>query len=233
MNETYRNWQRTIGFQFIISILLCVVVIVLFGFPLFLSAGSLYFPNAWLFLSIIVTAWFLIFIYLAIKDPSLFEKRTTMRKEERSQTTLKLLLTCTLLGALIISGLDYRYTWSYISVYIVGFFAFVVMAGNIMLFLVMRQNTFGSRVIEIQKDQKVIDTGMYSIVRHPMYLAFSIIFGFSPLVLGSYYALTLSIFMPILIAIRIRREETLLKKDLVGYISYMQKVKCRLIPFVW
>lgn len=102
-----------------------------------------------------------------------------------------------------------------------------------MLFLVMRQNTFGSRVIEIQKDQKVIDKGMYSIVRHPMYLAFSIIFGFSPLVLGSYYALTLSIFMPILIAIRIRREETLLKKDLVGYISYMQKVKCRLIPFVW
>jgi protein-S-isoprenylcysteine O-methyltransferase Ste14 len=233
MNEDIRNWQSTIGFRIIVAISFCIVAILLFGLPLFLSAGSLVFPNAWLFLSLVVVSWFLIFTYLAIEDPALFEKRTTARREERAQTILKLLLTWTFLGALIISGLDFRYSWSKVPLFVVVFFTFVLIFGNILLFIVMKQNTYGSRAIEIQKNQEVIETGLYSVVRHPMYLAFSIIFCIAPLVLGSFYALVLTLFMPILIAMRIRYEEQVLRKGLDGYTSYMRKVRYRLIPYIW
>jgi protein-S-isoprenylcysteine O-methyltransferase Ste14 len=233
MNEDIGNWQSSIGFRIIVAIAFCIVAIILFGLPLFLSAGSLMFPNAWLFLSVVVVSWFLIFTYLAIKDPALFEKRTTARREERTQTILKLLLTWTFLGALVISGLDFRYNWSRVPLFVVVFFTFVLLFGNIVLFIVMKQNTYGSRAIEIQKNQQVIETGLYSVVRHPMYLAFSIIFCFAPLVLGSFYALILTLLMPILIALRIRYEEQVLRKGLDGYTSYMRKVRYRLIPYIW
>jgi protein-S-isoprenylcysteine O-methyltransferase Ste14 len=109
----------------------------------------------------------------------------------------------------------------------------VEVLGAVMLFIVMKQNTFGSRAVEIQENQRVIDTGLYSVVRHPMYLAFSIIFCFSPLVLGSLYALIPTVLMPWLIALRIRNEEQLLRNGLEGYESYIKKVRFRLIPYVW
>lgn len=225
--------QRSIFIRIAVAFLFCAMAVILFGLPLFLSAGSLGFANAWLFLGTIGICWMLIFTYLAVKDPDLFEKRTTARGEEKVQSLLETLLTITFLLALVISGLDYRNHWSRVPLFVVVFFTVVLIVGNIMLFLVMKQNTFGSRAIEIQNNQHVIDTGLYSVVRHPMYLAFAIICCFAPLVLGSFYALLLTLFIPVLIAMRIRNEERLLQKGLEGYAAYMGKVKYRLIPYVW
>jgi len=215
------------------ALLFCILAAVLFGVPLFLSAGSLMFTGAWLFLGVFCVSVLIIFIYLAVKDPELFEKRMKMEEEERSQMTIKVSLALIYLVTLVVSGLDHRLRWSRVPLPVVVVFAVVVALGAVMLFFVMKQNTYGSRAVEIQENQRVIDTGLYSVVRHPMYLAFSVIFCFSPFVLGSFYALVPAFLLPWLIAIRIRNEEELLRKGLEGYEAYMRKVRFRLIPFVW
>jgi protein-S-isoprenylcysteine O-methyltransferase Ste14 len=186
-----------------------------------------------LFLGTITIPGLLLMTYQAVKDPDLFEKRMKVTEEDKFQTLLKLLLTLTFIITLIISGLDYRYQWSSVPLFFVVFFTFVILFGTIMLFIVIKQNSYASRTIEIQENQHVIETGLYSVVRHPMYLAFTIIFCFSPLVLGSFCAFILALLMPILIALRIRNEEQLLQKDLDGYEAYMSKVRYRLIPYIW
>jgi protein-S-isoprenylcysteine O-methyltransferase Ste14 len=233
MDPNNRRLPSSLFFRLATAFLFCAATVLLFGVPLFLSAGSLLFARAWLFLGLLVVSWFLIFSYLAVRDPDLFEKRTTARAEDPSQRLLETLLVTTCLGTLIVAGLDYRNRWSAVPLGVSIFFAFVVMGGNFMLFLVMKQNTFGSRAIEIQTNQQVIDTGLYSVVRHPMYLAFAIIFCFAPLVLGSFYALPAAWVIPVWIALRIRNEEQLLQKGLEGYAAYTRKVKYRLIPFLW
>jgi protein-S-isoprenylcysteine O-methyltransferase Ste14 len=233
MDEAGSKQPRSVFFRVVVAFFLCGLAIVLLGLPLFLSAGSLRFTKAWLFLGAINIPWFLILTYLAVKDPALFERRTTAREEERSQMLLKLLLTGILLIALVICGLDFRHHWSNVPLIVVIVFTVVLILGNIMLFVVVKQNRYGSRAIEIQEDQQVVEAGLYSVVRHPMYLAFAIIFCPCPLVLGSFYALILTLFMPILIAMRIRSEEQLLQKRLEGYSSYMRKVRFRLIPHIW
>ncbi len=233
MGGSDSNRSSSIVIRVVKAFLSCAMIIVVFGLPLFLSAGSLRFANAWLFLGTITIPGFLTMTYLAVKDPDLFERRTKVREEGKLQMLIKLLLTLTFLITLVISGLDHRYHWSRVPVFVVVFFTSVMILGAIMLFLVMKQNTYGSRAIEIQENQHVIDTGLYSVVRHPMYLAFSMVFCSSPLVLGSFYALTTALLMPVLIAMRVRNEEQLLQKRLEGYHSYMRQVGYRLIPFIW
>jgi protein-S-isoprenylcysteine O-methyltransferase Ste14 len=215
------------------ALFFCILAATLFGLPLFLSAGSLRFTGAWLFLGVFCISVFFIFTYLAIKDPGLFEKRMKMEEEDLSQTIIKLSLTLIYLVTLIVSGLDYRFHWSRVPRVVVLVFTILEAFGAVVLFIVMKQNTYGSRAVEIQENQRVIDSGLYSVVRHPLYLAFSIIFCFSPLVLGSFYAFILSLLMPVLIAMRIRKEEELLRKGLQGYEAYLRKVRFKLIPYVW
>lgn len=154
-------------------------------------------------------------------------------EKEKSQDIYKILLTFVVIVVLLVSGFDYRYHWSTVPIVFVIIFTIAMICGIIMLFIVMKQNSYASRVIEIQEGQRLIDTRLYSVVRHPMYLAYSIIFCFSPLVLGSFYALIPTVFIPLLIAMRIKNEEKVLQKGLEGYDAYMQKVKYRLIPSVW
>ncbi len=214
------------GIRFILSIgiLSCL---------LFISSGSFSFLNAWIYIGIISAAMVLIFSYLIINDPELLVKRIKNRERVEKQKFIQRAGILPFSAANIIPGLDYRYGWSDVheSVIIAGII--FVLLGYIMFFFVLRENSYASRVIEIQDDQKVINSGMYSLIRHPMYLAVLFIFMFSPLVLGSYYALIPVLLYPYIFVVRILNEEEILKNDLKGYNEYMKKVKYRLIPFIW
>jgi protein-S-isoprenylcysteine O-methyltransferase Ste14 len=215
------------------TLLNCFLVLIFFGVPLFLPAGTLQFWNGWLFLGLFDACFFLILIYFALKNPEYVKKRFKGEEKETPQKIVMSLLILSALSTLAVAGFNHRFHWSTVPLILVIVFTVATIGGFVMLFMVMKQNSYTSRVIEIQEDQKVIDTGMYSIVRHPMYLAFSIIFCFSPFILGSWYSLVTAACIPLLVTYRIRNEEEVLKAGLAGYDSYMQKVKYRLIPYVW
>lgn len=215
------------------AILNSILAFLFFGLPLFVPAGTIEFWNAWIFLGIFISCFLVILIYFALENPEYVKKRFKGEEKEKQQKIIMfLLIICTYI-MLAISGFNYRYRWSTVPILFVAVCSLVVTGGFILLFIAMKQNRFSSRVIEIQEGQKVIDTGMYSIVRHPMYLAFSIIFCFSPIVLGSLYSLIPAACIPFLLTFRIRYEEAVLRNGLSGYDSYAKKVKYRLIPFVW
>jgi len=215
------------------ALLNCILVIIFFGLPLFLPAGTLRFWNAWLFLGLFDVCFLTILVYLALKNPEYAEKRFRGNETERPQRLVMGLLVTSALVMLVVAGFDYRFHWSSIPGVVVVAAAALIVAGFVMLFFVMSQNSYASRVVEIQEGQKVIDTGFYAIVRHPMYLAFTIIFCFAPVLLGSWYALIPAISIPVLLTFRIRNEEEVLLKGLKGYDAYVRKVKYRLVTFVW
>ena len=135
--------------------------------------------------------------------------------------------------AFVIAGLDYRFSWSHVSPMCVTVAAVIFLLGYIMYAEVLRENAYLSRTIRVEENQKVVDTGLYAIVRHPMYLATLLMFLSIPVVLGSWYALVVFVFYPVVIIIRIINEEKVLTKDLDGYDEYKKKVKYRLLPFIW
>ena len=200
---------------------------------LFIPAGTLKFWNAWVFILALFIPMFFVMIYLLRNDPELLQKRMKTREKERPQKVYLVLSIITSIFTYLIPGLDYRYHWSGVPPWLVILATVIMLAGYFLFFVVMKQNSYASRVIEIQKDQKLIDTGLYSLVRHPMYTAGSILFCSTPLVLGSYFALIPVLFLPILLIIRALNEEKVLKSNLAGYEEYMKKVKYRLIPFIW
>ena len=203
------------------------------GALLFLPAGSFKFWNAWLYIAALFIPMFFVLIYLVLYDPELLEKRMRLDEKEKPQRFyVKSSIIVTIL-IYILPGFDFRFQWSSVPLFVVIASTVVMLIGYFMFFMVMRQNSYASRVIEIQEEQKLIDTGLYSVVRHPMYMAATILFGFSPLVMGSYYALIPMIFLPVLLIIRIKNEEKVLKNGLKGYEEYMKKVRYRMIPFIW
>jgi protein-S-isoprenylcysteine O-methyltransferase Ste14 len=209
------------------------LALVSFGLSLFLPAGTLGFRNAWLFLGIFVIGLVTVLVYFALTNSEYARKRLQANEQEKPQRIVMASLILAALAMLIVAGLDHRYRWSRVPVPLVVVAAVIMTASLVMVFIVMKQNAYASRVVEIQQHQKLIDTGTYSIVRHPMYLAFSILFCVSPIVLGSFFSLIPAACIPVLLTFRIRNEEQVLSKGLAGYDQYMKKVKYRLIPFVW
>ncbi len=203
------------------------------GALIFIPAGSLKFWNGWLFLAVFFMPWFFSIFYLGVKDPELLKKRSNLKERDRTQMSIQVISFVFYIAVLVIPGLDHRFGWSKVPVLLVWLSAAATLAGFIMCIIVMRQNRYASRVIEIQDDQKLIDTGLYSVVRHPMYLSLIILFVFSPLVLGSFYGLIPTAFIPLLLVIRILNEEKVLREQLAGYREYTQKVRYRLIPHIW
>lgn len=200
---------------------------------IFVPAGSLKFWNGWLFMAALFIPMIFILMYLLIKKPDLLTRRLKTKEKEKTQKAYQVLSIIVCLITFIVPGLDFRFNWSDVPLSVVLISTFIMISGYLMFFIVMKQNTYASRVIEIQDEQKLIDTGLYSFIRHPMYLAGTILFGFAPLVLGSFYALIPMVFIPILLIIRIRNEEKVLIDGLKGYNEYMKKVKYRLLPFIW
>jgi protein-S-isoprenylcysteine O-methyltransferase Ste14 len=207
--------------------------VVLVGLLIFLPAGSFLYFNGWLLMGILFLPMFLAGIVMMLKNPELLRKRLDAKEKQKEQDIVVKLSGLMFLSGFIIAGLGYRYDW-YILPKGVSIGAAVVFLLSYILYAeVMRENTYLSRTIEVQENQNVIDTGMYGIVRHPMYSATLLLFLSIPLVLGSIYSFIIFLFYPIIIAKRIKYEEEFLENELVGYIEYKKKVKYRLIPFVW
>ncbi len=202
-------------------------------FSIFLPAGTLFFANGWLLIGLLFVPMFFAGIVMIFQNPELLKKRLKARETKKEQKTLIAFSGLMFLTGYIVAGLTVRFHWYTLprEAVMVGTVAFL--AGYLLYAEVLRENTYLSRIIEVQENQKVVDTGLYSVVRHPMYSATLFLFLSMPLILGSLYALLIFLSYPFIIVQRIKREELFLEKELAGYCEYKQKVKYRLIPFVW
>ena len=207
--------------------------IVLLGALLFLPAGTWHYPNGWLLMGLLFVPMFFLGVGLFLKAPELLKKRLNHKEKEKQQRGVVAGSALLFLAAFILAGLDYRFGWTNVPGFLVAAAAVVQLAAYAMYAEVMRENAYLSRTVEVQKDQKVIDTGLYGIVRHPMYASTVVLFLVMPLVLGSWIAFAVMLVYPMLIMIRIRNEEEVLEKGLKGYTEYKKRVKYRLIPFIW
>lgn len=203
------------------------------GLFFFLPAGTLNYWEAWLYLVVLFTPIFFVMQYLFKNDPGLLERRMRTREKAGEQSLIIKLSYVYFLGVFLLPGFDKRFGWSDTPVWLVLVADLIVLAGYAMVILVFRENSYASRTVEVDEDQKVIDSGPYAVVRHPMYSGLTALYVISPLALGSYWALIPAVLIvPILIA-RILSEERILAKDLPGYTEYQKKVKYRLLPGVW
>ncbi len=199
----------------------------------FLPAGSFRFWEAWIYSVVLFIPMFITLFYLSINDPALLERRLRLKEKEEKQKIIVRFFRMPLILCFLIPGFDYRFNWSDVPPVLVIIANILVFLGYLWVFLVFRENSYTSRIVEVEKEQKVISTGPYSVVRHPMYLGMSIMFLFTPLALGSWWALAGFIFVPFILIFRILDEERVLIKDLPGYHEYCQKRRYRLIPFIW
>jgi protein-S-isoprenylcysteine O-methyltransferase Ste14 len=206
---------------------------VILGLVLFLTAGTLKFWHAWILLAMFFIPWIFVSIYLVNNNPSLLQRRMRLKERLRSQRWFIALATPIYCLIYIIPGFDYRFHWSAVPVILVAIADVLVLLGYIIIFLVFKENTYASRIVEVDEDQQVITSGPYAKIRHPMYVGVMLMFFFSPVALGSFWALIPAALLPVVLIIRIRDEEQLLKKDLPGYLEYTQKVRYRLIPKIW
>ena len=200
---------------------------------LFFPAGTFNYFNAWLFMSLLFIPMFILGIFLFVKSPELLEKRLNAKEKENTQKGVVGFSAILFLASFLIAGFDYRFDWSVIPMWCVILASVILLVSYGMYAEVMRENIYLSRTIEVQENQKVIDTGLYGIIRHPMYAVTIWLFLAIPIVLGSWWALLCMVPYPFLIAIRILNEEKVLENNLSGYKEYKAKVKYRLVPFIW
>lgn len=210
-----------------------VLGIVLVMLLVFIPAGTLSYFNGWLFIGLLFIPMFIFGIYLFFKKPELLRRRLNNKEKEGTQKFVVLISALLFIGGFIVCGLDYRYGFSKLPDYIVIIGSVMLLIGYSLYIEVMRENEYLLRTIEIEKEQKVVDTGLYGLVRHPMYLSVILLFLSFPLVLGSLYGFYIFLIFPLVLIIRIRNEEKILVKELKGYSKYKLKVKYKLIPFIW
>ena len=207
--------------------------VVLVGMLIFWPAGTFAYFNGWLFMGILFVPMFIAGIVMMIKSPQLLEKRLNAKEKQSDQSMVVKLSGLMFLAGFIVAGLNYRFDW-WMLPKAVSFGATAIFTlAYVMYAEVLRENAYLSRTIEVQENQKVVDTGLYGIVRHPMYSATILLFLAMPLVLGSLISFVIFLVYPFIIAKRIKGEEEFLEKELEGYREYKQKVKWRMIPFIW
>lgn len=210
-----------------------VVGLGIMGLLLFLPAGSWHYWHAWLLIALLFIPMMCMGIWLLLSSPELLSKRLNNREKEQTQKHVVALSGLMFIGGFLLCGFDYRFAWSQVPVWVVATASVFFLIGYILYAEVLRENAYLSRTIEVQDDQQLIDTGLYGIVRHPMYTATLLMFLSMPLILGSWWALALFAIYPLLIIKRIRNEEQVLASGLKGYTDYQQRVRWRLIPWVW
>ena len=200
---------------------------------LFVPAGTLCYWHAWLFLGILFIPMFCAGIVMMFRDPELLKKRLNAKEEETEQKAVIALSGLMFLAAFIVAGLNFRFGWIVMPTWLVWAAAVIFLLAYALYAEVLRENAYLSRTIEVQEGQKVVDTGLYGIVRHPMYAVTLVLFLAMPLVLGSLPSFVILLCYIPIIAKRIKNEEKVLEEGLAGYTEYKKKVKYRLIPFIW
>ena len=218
---------------FIQAIIKYILGVVSIGALLFIPACSFEYWNGWLFMGLLFIPMFIAGIILMIKNPELLRKRLNAKEKENEQKEVILFSGLMFLSGFIIAGLNYKYNWIEVPNIVVIISSILFIIAYILYAEVLRENTYLSRTIEVQENQKVVDTGMYGIVRHPMYAVTILLFLSMPLILGSIISFIIFLIYPFIIGKRIKNEEEVLEKDLKGYTEYKKKVKYKLIPFIW
>ena len=217
-------------FEAIIKFILGVVTI---GLLIFVPANTINYWNGWLFMGLLFIPMFIAGIVMMVKSPDLLRKRLNAKEKENEQKQVVKLSGLMFLVGFIIAGLNYRYSWIVIPNIVVIVSSVMFVISYVIYAEVLRENAYLSRTIEVQENQKVINTGLYGIVRHPMYAATILLFLSMPLVLGSVISFIIFLVYPFIIAKRIKNEEEVLEKELKGYSEYKKKVKYKMIPFIW
>ncbi len=207
--------------------------VLLVGLLIFLPAGSFKFYNGWLFMGLLFIPMFLVGIYLMIKDPDLLRRRLNAKEKESEQKDVVLFSALMFILGFIVAGLDYRYSFLVLPKIVIIISSIIFLISYLLYGLVLKQNTYLLRTIEVEKNQKLVDSGFYSIVRHPMYSITIILFFMIPLILGSLISFIVFMMYPLIIIKRIENEEEVLEKDLKGYKEYKKKVKYKIIPYIW
>lgn len=221
-----RHLLKTALFKFVIGF-------IMLGILLFFPAGSFTFWNAWLFISLLFLPMIALGIILWLKAPDLLEKRLNTKERETEQKEVIAGSLIMFILGFVLAGLDFRFKWSMVPDWVVIIASIVFLAGYLLYAEVMRENAYLSRTVEVQENQTVIDTGLYELVRHPMYFATLLMFLSIPFILGSLFAVPIFLIYPFLIIKRIMNEEAILAEELAGYKEYQKKVNYRLLPYIW
>ena len=216
--------------QAIVKFLLGAVIV---GALLFIPAGGFGYANGWFLMGVLFVPMFIAGIVMMVKDPELLKKRLNAKERQPEQRAVVALSAVMFVLGFAGAGLSFRFGWLMRPEYVSWAGAAVFLLAYLMYAEVLRENTYLSRTVEVQEGQRVIDTGLYGIVRHPMYTATVILFLAMPLVLGSLISLVVFLIYPVLIAKRIGNEEKVLEAGLKGYAEYKKRIKYRLIPFIW
>ncbi|MBR4568444.1 MAG: isoprenylcysteine carboxylmethyltransferase family protein [Bacteroidales bacterium] len=218
---------------FLQSFLKFILGVVIVGLLLFLPAGSFSYWQGWLLMGILFVPIFCAGMVMMARNPDLLRKRLNAREEEKEQKTVVKLSGLLFIAAFVIAGLNWRFGWCVLPNWAVWVSAGLFLICYLLYAEVLRENTFLSRTIEVQENQKVIDTGLYGIVRHPMYMATTVLFLAMPLVLASPISFAVMLLYIPLIAKRIKNEEAVLEEGLEGYKEYKLRVKYKVLPFIW
>lgn len=220
--------------NFLLRIIIRFLMFPVFMYLLvFLPAGTLLYWEAYVYFFSLLIPLVVNMTYLYYNDKDLLERRMRTREKQPQQKVFFVLATVSIIGAFVIPGLDKRFMWSEVPFAVVIFADVLIVLSYLFIALVFKTNTYASRVVEVEQEQKVISTGPYAIVRHPMYTGMIILYIMTPIALGSYWGVIPAILLPFILVFRIKNEEQLLREELEGYTEYCENIRYRLIPFIW
>lgn len=207
--------------------------LILVGLLIFLPAGTLAFTYGWLFICLLFVPMLIAGFVMLAKAPEFLKKRLDAKEKQASQKGVLAFSGLMFIAGFVVAGLDFRFGWSMMPTWVVIAASVLFLVTYALYAEVMRENAYLSRTVKVEAGQTVVDTGLYGIVRHPMYAVTILLFLMIPLILGSWYALIVFAFYPVIIIVRLKNEEELLTRELSGYAEYKQKVKYRIVPFIW
>ena len=207
--------------------------LVMVALLIFLPAGTVNFAKGWLFMGLLFVPMLIAGFVMLFKSPEFLAKRLDVKEKQSTQKGVIAVSGLMFIAGFVVAGLDYRFGWSQMPAPVTVIASVLFLIAYALYAEVMRENAYLSRTIKVEEGQTVVDTGLYGIVRHPMYMASILLFLMMPIVLGSWYALIVFAFYPAIIVVRLKEEEELLTRELSGYAEYKKKVKYRILPFIW